>query len=73
VSHFNRLLNGIEIHPVAKIGRRVFINHCMGVVIRETSEIGDDVLIFAGVVLGLPARRKKMASNYYIFRSFYDY
>jgi serine O-acetyltransferase len=52
VSHFNRWFTGIEIHPGAKIGRRFFIDHGMGVVIGETSEIGDDCLIYKGVVLG---------------------
>ena len=52
VSHFGRGLTGIEIHPGARIGRRLFIDHGMGVVIGETSEIGDDCLIYKGVVLG---------------------
>jgi len=52
ISHLNRWLTGIEIHPGAKIGRRFFIDHGMGVVIGETAEIGDDVLIYQGVVLG---------------------
>jgi serine O-acetyltransferase len=52
LSHINRLLTGIEIHPGAKIGRRFFIDHGMGVVIGETAEIGDDVLMYQGVVLG---------------------
>jgi serine O-acetyltransferase len=52
LSHVNRLLTGIEIHPGAKIGRRFFIDHGMGVVIGETAEIGDDVLMYQGVVLG---------------------
>lgn len=52
ISHINRFLTGIEIHPGAKIGRRLFIDHGMGVVIGETAEIGDDVLIYQGVVLG---------------------
>ena len=52
VSHFNRFLTGIEIHPGARIGRRVFIDHGMGVVIGETAEVGDDCLLFKGVVLG---------------------
>lgn len=47
-----RFLTGIEIHPGAKIGRRFFIDHGMGVVIGETAEIGDDVLMYQGVVLG---------------------
>jgi serine O-acetyltransferase len=52
VSHFSRWFTGIEIHPGAKIGKRLFIDHGMGVVIGETSEIGDDCLIYKGVVLG---------------------
>lgn len=52
LSHLSRFLTGIEIHPGARIGRRVFIDHGMGVVIGETTEIGDDVLIYKGVVLG---------------------
>ncbi len=52
ISQFSRALTGIEIHPGATIGRRFFIDHGMGVVIGETSEIGDDVLIFQGVTLG---------------------
>jgi len=52
VSHCNRFLTGIEIHPGATIGRRFFIDHGMGIVIGETSLIGDDVLMYKGVVLG---------------------
>src|SRR5579872_7372527 len=52
ISQFSRSLTGIEIHPGAQIGRRFFIDHGMGVVIGETSEIGDDVLIYQGVTLG---------------------
>jgi len=52
LSQFNRLLTGVEIHPGAKIGRRFFIDHGGGVVIGETAEIGDDVLMYQGVVLG---------------------
>ena len=52
VSHVGRFLTGIEIHPGAKIGRRCFIDHGMGVVIGETTEIGDDVTIYQGVTLG---------------------
>ena len=52
LSHTNRFLTSIEIHPGAKIGRRFFIDHGAGVVIGETSEIGDDVLMYQGVVLG---------------------
>jgi serine O-acetyltransferase len=51
-SHFGRLLTGIEIHPGAQIGRRVFIDHGMGVVIGETAEIGDDVTLYHEVTLG---------------------
>src|SRR5438094_9800034 len=52
VSHISRFLTGIEIHPGAKIGRRVFIDHGMGVVIGETAELGDDVTLYQGVTLG---------------------
>jgi serine O-acetyltransferase len=52
VSHFARILTGIEIHPGAKIGKRLFIDHGFGVVIGETAEIGDDVLLYQGVTLG---------------------
>jgi serine O-acetyltransferase len=52
ISQISRALTGIEIHPGARIGRRFFIDHGMGVVIGETSEIGDDVLIYQGVTLG---------------------
>jgi serine O-acetyltransferase len=51
-SHFGRMLTGIEIHPGAQIGRRVFIDHGMGVVIGETAEIGDDVTLYHEVTLG---------------------
>ena len=52
VSQLSRTLTGIEIHPGARIGRRFFIDHGMGVVIGETTEIGDDVLLYQGVTLG---------------------
>ena len=52
VSHFARFVTGIEVHPGAKIGRRVFIDHGMGVVIGETAEIGDDCTLYHGVTLG---------------------
>ncbi|WP_125132502.1 serine O-acetyltransferase EpsC [Microbacterium sp. 10M-3C3] len=52
VSQLTRFLTGIEIHPGAVIGRRFFIDHGMGVVIGETAEIGDDVLLYHGVTLG---------------------
>ena len=51
-SQVARFLTGIEIHPGARIGRRVFIDHGMGVVIGETAEVGDDCLIYQGVTLG---------------------
>ncbi|AAT88625.1 serine O-acetyltransferase [Leifsonia xyli subsp. xyli str. CTCB07] len=52
LSQFARFLTGIEIHPGARIGRRFFIDHGMGVVIGETAWIGDDVLLYHGVTLG---------------------
>ena len=52
ISQFSRAMTGIEIHPGATIGRRFFIDHGMGIVIGETSEIGDDVLMYQGVTLG---------------------
>ena len=52
LSQFNRWITGIEIHPGAQIGRRVFIYHGMGVVIGETAQIGDDCTIYQGVTLG---------------------
>jgi len=52
VSQFARFVTGIEIHPGATIGRRVFIDHGMGVVVGETAEIGDDCTIYQGVTLG---------------------
>ena len=51
-SQIGRLLTGIEIHPAAKIGRRLFIDHGMGVVIGETAIVGDDVTLYQGVTLG---------------------
>lgn len=59
ISHVNRFLTGIEIHPGATIGRRFFIDHGAGVVIGETTEIGDDVLMYQGVVLGGTTLEKK--------------
>ena len=52
ISQLGRFLTGIEIHPGATIGRRVFIDHGMGVVVGETAEIGDDCTIYQGVTLG---------------------
>ena len=59
LSHISRFLTGVEIHPGARIGRRFFIDHGMGVVIGETAEIGDDVLLYQGVVLGGTSLEKK--------------
>jgi serine O-acetyltransferase len=52
ISQFARFLTGIEIHPGARIGERLFIDHGLGVVIGETAEVGDDVLLYQGVTLG---------------------
>ena len=59
ISHIGRFITGIEIHPGARIGKRFFIDHGMGVVIGETAEIGDDVLMYKGVVLGGTSLKKK--------------
>ena len=58
-SHISRWLTGIEIHPGAQIGRRFFIDHGMGVVIGETAIIGEDCLLYQGVVLGGTSLEKK--------------
>jgi serine O-acetyltransferase len=58
ISQLGRSLTGIEIHPGASIGRRFFIDHGMGVVIGETAEIGDDVLVYQGVTLGGTGKEK---------------
>src|ERR1700745_2949606 len=52
LAHWGRWLTGIEIHPGATIGRRVFIDHGMGIVVGETAEIGEDCTIYQGVTLG---------------------
>jgi serine O-acetyltransferase len=59
VSEVSRFSTGIEIHPGATIGRRLFIDHGMGVVMGETTEIGDDVLIYQGVTLGGTSLKKE--------------
>jgi serine O-acetyltransferase len=59
VSEVSRFTTGIEIHPGATIGRRLFIDHGMGVVMGETTEIGDDVLIYQGVTLGGTSLKKE--------------
>ncbi len=58
IMHVTRFLTGIEIHPGATIGRRFFIDHGMGVVIGETAEIGDDVMLYQGVTLGGTSTRR---------------
>ncbi len=58
ISHISRWVTGIEIHPGAKFGKRVFIDHGKGVVIGETSEIGNDVVIYQGVTLGGTSTKK---------------
>lgn len=59
LSHCGRFFTAIEIHPGAKIGRRFFIDHGSGVVIGETAEVGDDVLMYQGVVLGGTSLKKE--------------
>jgi serine O-acetyltransferase len=59
ISHLGRFLTGIEIHPAARIGRGLFIDHGMGVVIGETAEIGDNVTLLQGVTLGGTSLRKE--------------
>ncbi|MBI4494266.1 MAG: serine O-acetyltransferase [Chloroflexi bacterium] len=59
ISHLGRALTGIEIHPAARIGDGLFIDHGMGVVIGETAELGDDVTLYQGVTLGGTSRRRE--------------
>jgi len=59
LSQFVRFLTGVEIHPAAEVGRRLFIDHGAGVVIGETAEIGDDVLLYHGVTLGGDSMRRE--------------
>jgi len=59
VSHISRFLTGIEIHPGARLGEGVFIDHGMGVVIGETAEIGDNVTLYQDVTLGGTSRQRK--------------
>ncbi len=63
ISHLGRMFTGIEIHPGAVIGRRVFIDHGMGVVIGETAIVGDDVVIYQGVTLGAGAAARMGAAT----------
>ncbi|WP_040953146.1 serine O-acetyltransferase [Gorillibacterium massiliense] len=58
ISQFSRFMTGIEIHPGARIGERLFIDHGMGIVIGETCEIGNDVVLFQGVTLGGTGKEK---------------
>ena len=64
ISQLSRFFTGIEIHPGACIGRRFFIDHGMGVVIGETTEIGDDVLLYQGVTLGGTGNEKGKAASH---------
>jgi len=59
ISHISRFITGIEIHPAVEIGESLFIDHGMGVVIGETSQIGDNVVIYQGVTLGGTSLQKK--------------
>src|SRR5260370_7691563 len=59
VSHVARFLTGIEIHPAAKLGPGLFIDHGMGVVIGETAEVGEDVTIYQGVSLAGPSLKRQ--------------
>ncbi len=63
ISHVSRVLTGIEIHPGAQLGRRVFIDHGMGVVVGETAVIGDDCVIYQGVTLGAGAAARMGAKT----------
>lgn len=70
VGELNRFLTGIEIHPGAKIGKRLVIDHGIGLVIGETSEVGDDCILFHGVTLGgvrfEPVKRHPTLGNHVI-------
>jgi serine O-acetyltransferase len=59
VSHVSRFLTGIEIHPAARLGRGLFIDHGMGIVIGETAEVGDNVSLLQGVTLGGTSTRRE--------------
>jgi serine O-acetyltransferase len=60
MAHANRFVTGVEIHPGAQIGRRVFIDHGMGIVIGETATVGDGCLIYKGVLLGGTSLERKV-------------
>src|SRR2546422_4325023 len=65
ISHVERVLTGIEIHPAAKLGPGLFIDHGMGVVIGETSEVGENVTIYQGVSLaGTSLKREKRSEEH---------
>jgi serine O-acetyltransferase len=63
ISHLARFLTGIEIHPGAQLGRRLFIDHGMGIVIGETAIVGDDVVLYQGVTLGAGAEARMGAQT----------
>ena len=65
VSQFSRWFTGIEIHPGARIGQRFFIDHGMGVVIGETTEIGNNVTLYQGVTWAAPGRKKEASPHYW--------
>ncbi|WP_276272050.1 serine O-acetyltransferase [Haloarcula litorea] len=59
LSHLGRLLTGVEIHPGATVGDRLFVDHGMGTVVGETADVGDDVLMYHGVTLGGASMRRE--------------
>ncbi len=63
LNYFSRMVTGSDIHPGAKIGKNFFIDHATGVVIGETSEIGDDVSVYRGSPLGASAPRRRSATR----------
>ena len=69
ISHANRFLTGIEIHPAAEIGRGVFIDHGMGVVIGETAVVGDGCLIYKGLSWVVQLRKKRKDIQLWVKRS----
>ena len=75
VSQFSRFLTGIEIHPAAKIGKNLFIDHGMGVVIGETAEIGNNITLYHGVTLGgiSPAENSRSQVNQKRHPTLHDY
>ena len=67
ISNFSRFFTGIEIHPAVKIGKNLFIDHGMGIVIGETTVIGNNVTIYQGVTLGGTKWEKKKKTSYYFW------